>query len=185
MDRQEFGQLIGDICRYWERRPPSATPRSGENKSDLDAWYETVSWIPAGYGKRIFQRFTGMTNRPGNIPLLIKQIFKDMADYTKRDPERIVGCDQCEEGILWMISPKKAHVQFRCGNCQARRNDESIPMALRSALEDKGFQIEWIHKLPRGGKAAHRPKLITENKNEERGKMEPVGELLEPYYGEF
>lgn len=91
MDRAEFAQMIGKICRYWERKVPANEPKNGAIRSDLDEWYDAVSWIPAGCGEEIYQRFIKMESRPINIPLKIQEVHKGMMDVPKRATDFLIG----------------------------------------------------------------------------------------------
>lgn len=139
MERTEFGELIGRICRYWDRKVP-------QEETALE-WYQLVRWIPQGHGDRIFRGFTRMSTRPVNIPWQIQDIFRGLGVKTY-NPDRIVECDQCEDGFLWVSHPEKGRTVFRCRNCKAVGRI-GIPWAYRDDLLKAGWVLDRVHEIPR------------------------------------
>lgn len=173
MERTEFGEMIGRICRYWDRKLPL-------EETALE-WYQLVRWIPQGHGDRIFRGFTRMSSRPVNIPWHIQDIFRGLGVKTY-NPDRIVGCDQCEEGFLWVSHPEQGRTVFRCRNCKTVGRI-GIPWAYRADLLTAGWVLDRIHGIPR----VFRKKRFLELNEKPRGMVESTGEIIDemPFDGQF
>jgi hypothetical protein len=162
MERGEFTELIGKICDYWAWKLPTDKVRYANL---MESWFQVVQDIPAGYGERIFRSFTRLSTRPGNIPMVIRDIFNGLTKNPDHPADFLISmvmrhARQCELDFLaafydlrYAITKKQVNI----GPCvrwlrsqgfvvRLEKLDEPMGIDFRALVNSLGRCPDWLER---------------------------------------
>lgn len=137
MEKAIFAELIGDLCSYYERKPP--------NPPVLEIWYGKLKdfSIPLDALTSLRNKLTEGDTFPRNLPEAIRQKFNEWlsANPSRRAFTEEPGCQNCHAGFLTLAWKDKDlgwyETCFRCAHCNG--GPGGIPARTLSQIMVKGI----------------------------------------------